>query len=88
MTRRIRDVLGDPESWPNYRHGGVRLPLLRGATIVGAREAEPDEVRLVVDARGQIIHSTFVIEDRDLRHRVLEVLQPGLLLEEGLNHLL
>ena len=64
------------------------MPLLRGATIVGAREAEPDEVRLVVDARGQIIHSTFVIEDRDLRHRVLEVLQPGLLLEVGLDHLL
>ncbi len=88
MTRKIRDVLGEPESWPNFRHGGVRLPLLRGATILAAREAEPDEVRMVVDARGQILHSTFVIADRDVRHRVLEVLQPGMLLEAGLDHLL
>lgn len=86
MTRTIRDVLGEPESWPNYRHGGVRLPLLRGATIVGAREAEPDELRLVIDARGRLLHSTFVIADRDERHRLLEILQPGMLLEEGLNH--
>lgn len=88
MTRIIRDVLGEPESWPNYRAGGWGMPLLRGATIVGAREAEPDELRIVIDARGQILHSTFVIADRDVRHRLLEILQPGVLLEDSLNHAL
>lgn len=88
MTRRIRDVLGEPESWPNYLAGGFGMPLLRGATIVAALEAEPDELRIAIDARGHILHSTFVIADRDQRHRLLEILQPGMLLEEGLNHAL
>jgi hypothetical protein len=81
MTRTIRDVLGDPESWPNYRAGEWRMPLLSGATIVSAHEAEPDELRLAIEARGVILHSTFVIHDRDVRHRLLEVLQPGAELE-------
>ena len=62
------------------------MPLLRGATIVGAREADPDELRLVVDVRGQLLHSTFVIPDRDVRHRLLEILQPGARLEDALKH--
>ena len=64
------------------------MPLLRGATIVGAREAEPDELRVVIDARGQVLSSTFVISDRDVRQRLLEILQPGVLLEASLNHFL
>lgn len=88
MAQTVRDVIGDAASWPDYREGGTRMPLLRGATIVGAREAEPDELRLVIDARGHVLHSIFVIADRDVRHRLLEILQPGILLEDGLNHLL
>jgi len=81
MARTIRDVLGAPDTWPNYRNGGWGMPLLRGATIVSAIEAEPDELRIAIEARGQMMHSTFVIADRDERHRVLEILQPGLELE-------
>ena len=77
MTRTVLDVLGDPESWPNYRQGGMLMPLLRGALIVSAREAEPDELRMIIEARGQLLHSTFVIADRDDRQRLLEILQPG-----------
>ena len=88
MTRTVRDVLGDPEFWPNYRSGGWRMPLLRGATVLSALEAEPDEVRVIVDARGQLLHSVFVIADRDVRHRLLEILQPGILLEDCLDHTL
>lgn len=88
MGKTVRDVLGDPKSWPDYRLGGTNMPLLRGATIVAARESEPDELRLVIDARGHILHSTFVIADRDLRHRLLEILQPGVSLEDSLNHVL
>jgi hypothetical protein len=57
------------------------MPLLRGATVVSAHEAEPDELRLAIEARGQILHSTFIIQDRDMRHRLLETLQPGAELE-------
>jgi hypothetical protein len=88
MKRTIRDVLGDPQSWPNYRNGAWGRPLLQGATIVSASEAEPDELRVAIEADGQMMHSTFVITDRDVRHRLLEILQPGILLDDSLNHLL
>ena len=88
MTRTIRDVLGAPESWPNDRNGGLGMPLLRGATIVSAIEAEPDELRIAIEARGQMVHSTFVIADRDDRHRLLEILQPGLDLKACLDQAL
>ena len=64
------------------------MPLLRGATIVAASAHEPDELRIVIDARGKILHSTFIVADRDVRHRLLEILQPGLLLEDSLDHAL
>ena len=85
MNKTVRDVIGDPASWSDFRLGGTRMPLLRGATIVGAREVEPDELRLVIDARGQVLRSTFVIADRDVRQRLLEIFKPGLLLDDGLN---
>jgi hypothetical protein len=88
MTSTIRDVLGDPETWPNYRNGVWGRPVLRGATIVNAGEAEPDEVRVTIEADGQMMHSNFVIADRNVRHRILEILQPGVLLEDSLNHAL
>jgi hypothetical protein len=88
MTRIVRDVLGSPESWPNYRSGAWHMPLLRGATVVSALEAEPNELRLAIDARGHILHSTFVVEDRDLRHRILEILQPGAELADCLSQAL
>ena len=88
MTGTMRDLLGDPESWPNYRNGMWGRPVLRGATIVNAGEAEPDEVRVTIEADGQMMHSNFVIADRDVRHRVLEILQPGLALEGCLDQAL
>ena len=85
MPQTVRDVLGDPRSWPDYCTGGMGMPLLRGATIVGAREFEPDEIRIVIDAHGQILHSTFFISDRDVRQSLLRVLRPGVRLEDCLN---
>lgn len=85
MAKTVRDVLGDPGSWANLRQGGTHMPLLRGATIVGARESEPDELRVVIEARGRDLHTTFVIADRDVRQRLLEILKPGLLLDDILN---
>jgi hypothetical protein len=86
MTRTIRDVLGDPESWPNYRSGAWGMPLLRGATIVSALEVEPDELRIAIEVRGQMMHSTFSVADRDVRHRLLEILQSGVKLADCLDH--
>jgi hypothetical protein len=75
--RTVRDVLGDPESWPNYRYGGTRMPLLRGAKIVSVRPVDPDELQVTIEAHGQRVASTFVLGDRDLRLRVQALLVPG-----------
>ena len=85
MSQTVRDVLGDPRSWPDYLTGGMTMPLLRGATIVSAREVEPDEIRIVIDAHGQSLRSTFFVSDRDVRQSLLRVLRPGVRLEDCLN---
>jgi hypothetical protein len=88
MARTVRDVLGDPESWSNYRNGAWGRPQLHGATIVSATEAESDELQLAIEADGQMMHSTFVTADRAERHRLLEILQPGLRLTDCLDQML
>ena len=75
--RTVRDVIGDPATWPNYRYGGSRMPNLRGAKIVSVRPVDPDELQVSIAAHGQTLASTFVIEDRDVRVRVLALLVPG-----------
>jgi hypothetical protein len=75
--RTVRDVIGDPESWPNYRYGGTRMPRLRGAMITSVLPVDPDELQVTIEAHGQTLASTFVLEDRDLRLRVLALLVPG-----------
>ena len=64
------------------------MQLLRGATIVATNEAEPDVLSVTLDARGQLFRSTFVIADQNVRLRLLEILQPGLLMLDCLDHLL
>ena len=75
--RTVRDVIGDPETWPNYRYGGTGMPQLRGAKITWVRPVDPDELQVTIEAHGQKMASTFVIEDRDLRLRVQALLVPG-----------
>jgi hypothetical protein len=75
--RTVRDVIGDPESWPNYRYGGARMPQMRGAKIRSVRPVDPDELQVTIEVHGQTLASTFVLEDRDLRLRVLALLVPG-----------
>ena len=84
MTKTVLNVLGDPESWPSNRQGGMLMQLLRGASIVAAQEIEPDGLTVIIDARGQLLRSTFVIADADVRKRLLEILQPGLLMRDCL----
>ena len=75
--RTVRDAIGDPASWPNYRYGGPRMPNLRGAKIVSVRPVDPDELQVIIEAHGQRMASTFVLEDRDVRLRVIDLLVPG-----------
>lgn len=75
--RTVRDVIGNPESWPNYRYGGSRMPVLRGAKIKSVRPVDPDELQVTIEAHGQTLASTFVLEDRDIRLRVQSLLVPG-----------
>lgn len=77
IPRTVRDAIGDPESWPNYRYGGSRMPNLRGAKIVSVRPVDPDELQVSIAVHGQTMASTFVIEDRDVRLRVIALLAPG-----------
>ena len=53
------------------------MPPLRGAKIRSVRPVDPDELQVTIEAHGQTLASTFVLEDRDLRLRVLELLVPG-----------
>lgn len=75
--RTVRDVIGSPESWPSYRFGGSRMPILRGAKIRSVRLTDPDELHLTIEAHGQIFSSSFELADRDLRLRVHALLKPG-----------
>jgi hypothetical protein len=53
------------------------MPQLRGAKIRSVRPVDPDELQVTIEAHGQTLASTFVLEDRDLRLRVLDLLVPG-----------
>jgi hypothetical protein len=83
--RTVRDVIGNPESWPNYRYGGSRMPVLRGAKIKSVRPVDPDELQVTIEAHGHTIASTFVLEDRDIRLRVQSLLVPGAELTSALD---
>ena len=75
--RTVRDVIGPPESWPNYQFGGNRMPRLRGAKIRSTRLVDPAELHVTIEVLGQTLSSSFELEDRDLRLRVHELLKPG-----------
>ena len=61
------------------------MPILRGAKIKSVRPVDPDELQVTIEAQGQTLASTFVIEDRDLRLRVQALLVPGTEVAEALD---
>jgi hypothetical protein len=77
-ARTVRDVLGDPESWPNSlngEHDGT--PNMQGAKIWDVI-ASGDEI--AVHTKGGIdgpTFSVFVIEDENLREQMLRALILG-----------
>ena len=64
------------------------MPQMRGARIRSIRPVDPDELQVTIESHGQILASTFVIEDRDLRLRVQALLVPGADLTATLDQLL
>ena len=75
----VRDVIGMPESWPNFLQQEWRKSQdMRGARITEVF-ASGDE--LAVQTKGSICgetFATFLIEDRALRDRIIQILIPDL----------
>jgi hypothetical protein len=72
----VRDVIGEPESWPNHLNGHSKEPPdMRGAVITDAF-ALGDQIG--VQTRGAACgetFSTFVVENQILRDRLTQVLR-------------
>jgi hypothetical protein len=72
----VRDVIGEPESWPNHLNGHSKEPPdMRGAVITDAF-ALGDQIGVQTQgaACGETF-STFVVEDPILRARLTQVLR-------------
>jgi len=78
-TKIVRDVIGEPESWPNPMHREWQGPRdMRGATITEVFAAGD---QIAVQTKGAVCgetFSTFVVEDQELRDRLTQVLRPEL----------
>ncbi len=78
-TKTVRDVIGEPDSWPNFMHiEWQRSRNMRGATIT---EVFASGDQLAIQTRGAVCgetFSTFTVEDEELRDRVMRILKPDL----------
>ncbi len=74
-AKKVRDVLGDPGSWPHFRYGpGSGLPDLERATLKSVSE-NGVELNVAIDSNGQEYRSTFHLLDAKDRQAVFRVLQ-------------
>ena len=80
----VRDVIGMPDSWPNFLHQDWRKSQdMRGARITEVF-ASGDE--FAVQTKGAICgetFATFLVEDRVLRDRVMQILTADLCVHEA-----
>ena len=78
-TKTVGDVLGDPESWPNYVGTRTRgIPDMRGAVISEVMDVDDG---LAVSTQGSACGNTFAvfaIADAGVRARLANVLKAGL----------
>lgn len=84
-TKTVRDVLGEPESWPNSMNGDRQgIPNMKGATIWDVIAAGNE---VAVHTQGAVCgptFSVFIIEDQDLRERTVRALKLGAPISEAL----
>ena len=77
--QRVRDVIGAPESWPNFMQPEwQRRRDMSGATITDVFVADE---QIGVQTEGAVCgetFSTFVVGDPTLRQRLVKALRPGL----------
>jgi len=77
-AKTVRDVLGEPESWPNSMNvDGQQIPNMNGATIWDVIASGNE---LAVQTKGAACgptFSVFIIEDPDLRERTVRALKLG-----------
>jgi len=79
ITRTVRDVIGDPEFWPNFMQSEPQGPPdMRGAMITDVF-VSGDQIAIQTKGAdcGQTF-SMFVVEDGELRDRLTRVLRPAL----------
>lgn len=83
-TKTVRDVIGDPEFWPNFMHSELQgSPDMQGAMITDVFvSGDQIAVQTKGAACGQTF-STFIVEDGELRARLTRVLQPALSVYEA-----
>ena len=77
-VRTVRDVLGDPESWPDYIRRENRGKLNMAGATISLVLASGNEI--VVQTKGGACGETFsvfVIKDNDLRERTVRALRRG-----------
>ena len=83
-VRFVRDVIGEPESWPNFVQTEWQSSHdMRGATITEVFTADD---QLAIQTKGAVCgetFSTFVVEDRELRDRLTRVLRPDMSVDEA-----
>jgi hypothetical protein len=75
-TKCVRDVIGEPESWPNHLNGHSKeRPDMRGAVIADAFALD-DQIGVQTQgaACGETF-STFVVQNPVLRDRLMQILR-------------
>jgi hypothetical protein len=77
-ARTVRDVLGEPESWPNsMNRTAPGTPNMEGATIWGVIACGNELAVHTIGAVSGPTFSVFVIEDQELRERTVRALKLG-----------
>jgi hypothetical protein len=78
-TLAVRDVIGDPESWPNHFHVAGEGPTeIRGATISQVFSAGSDIAVCTEGGACGATFTVFAVEDKELRGRIERALRLGL----------
>ena len=84
-TKTVRDVIGNPEFWPNLMHSELQgSPDMRGAVITDVFVLGE---QIAVQTKGAVCgqtFSTFIVEDMELRDRLTRVLRPALSVYEAI----
>lgn len=80
----VRDVIGEPETWPNHLHVAGEGPTdIRGATISQVFTAGTDIAVCTEGGACGATFAVFAVEDKELRDRVERALRLGLDVHEA-----